>query len=47
MTMCGGLNVTGSHRPTGSNTIRKYSFVGVGVVLLEEVCHCGGRLGGL
>ena len=28
----------------GKGTIRKYDFVGVGVVLLEEICHCGGRL---
>jgi hypothetical protein len=26
----------------GSGTIRKCGLVGVGVVLLEEVCHCGG-----
>jgi len=25
----------------GSGTIRRYGFVGVGVALLEEVCHCG------
>jgi hypothetical protein len=25
-----------------SGTIRIYSLVGVGVALLEEVCHCGG-----
>ena len=28
----------------GSGTITRYSFIGVGVVLLEEVCHCGGGL---
>jgi hypothetical protein len=27
-----------------SGTIRTYGFVGVGVALLEEVCHCGGGL---
>jgi hypothetical protein len=27
--------------PTGSGTIRRCGFVGVGVALLEEVCHCG------
>jgi hypothetical protein len=26
----------------GSGTIRRYSFVGEGIALLEEVCHCGG-----
>ena len=47
-THCGGLNRFGSHRlmclnawPTGSDTIRKRGLVGVGVVLLEEVCHSG------
>jgi hypothetical protein len=24
-----------------SGTIRRYGLVGVGVALLEEVCHCG------
>ena len=24
----------------GSGTIRRYGLVGVGVALLEEVCHC-------
>ena len=33
----GGLNMP---RPR-SGTIRKCGLVGVGVVLLEEVCHCG------
>ena len=28
----------------GSVTIRRCGLVGLGVVLLEEVCHCGGRL---
>jgi hypothetical protein len=26
-------------RPKGSGTIRKHGLVGVGVALLEEVCH--------
>ena len=30
--------------PKGSDIIRRYGLVGVGVVLLEEVCHGGGRL---
>jgi len=25
----------------GSGTIWKYGLVGVGMALLEEVCHCG------
>jgi hypothetical protein len=29
----------------GSGTIRRCDLVGVGVALLEEVCHCGGGLG--
>jgi hypothetical protein len=28
----------------GSSTIRRNSLVGIGVALLEEVCHCGGGL---
>ena len=27
------------HRPIGSGTIRRFGLVGVGVTLLEEVCH--------
>jgi hypothetical protein len=34
---CHGLNMLGP----GSGTIRRFSFVGVGVALLEEVYHCG------
>ena len=37
---CGGLNMLGP----GGGTIRRYSLVGVGVALLEEVCHYVGRL---
>jgi hypothetical protein len=33
---CGGLNMFGP----GSDTIRRYGLVVVGVALLEEVCHC-------
>ena len=36
------LNVIGPHNLTGSGTIRRCSFVEVGVTLLEEVCHCKG-----
>lgn len=28
--------------PKKSGTIRKYDVVGVGVVLIEDVCHCWG-----
>ena len=35
---CDGLNMLGP----GSGTIRRCGLVGVGVALLEEVCHCGG-----
>ena len=48
---CGGLNRNGLHKlmclnvwPIGSGTIRRCSLVGVGMTLLEEVCHCGGGL---
>jgi hypothetical protein len=47
--VCGGLNRNGPHRlkclnswPTGNGTIRRCGLGGVGVALLEEVCHCGG-----
>ena len=36
-TNCGGLNMLGP----GRGTIRRCGLVGVGVALLEEVCHCG------
>lgn len=41
---CGHLNVTGPHKLLGSGTIMRCGYVGVCVVLLEEVCH---RRGGL
>jgi hypothetical protein len=34
---CGSLNMSGP----GSGFIRKCDLVGLGVVLLEKVCHCG------
>ena len=37
---CRDLNMPGP----GSATIRKCGLVGVGIALLEEVCHCGGGL---
>ena len=38
------MAVVGPHMPIGSGTIRRHSFVGVAVALLEEVCHCEGGL---
>ena len=37
---CGSLNMLGP----GIGTTRKCGSVGVGVALLEEVCHCWGGL---
>jgi hypothetical protein len=37
LTKCGSLNMFG----TGSGTIRRCDLVGVGGIVLEEVCHCG------
>ena len=36
---CRGLNENDPHRLTGSGTIRRCGFAGVGVASLEEVCH--------
>jgi hypothetical protein len=48
---CGGLNGYGPHRlmclnawPIENGTIRRCGLFGVGVALLEEVCHCGDGL---
>ena len=48
---CDGLNRNSLHRvmclhawPIGSGTIRKCGLIGVGMALLEEVCHCRGGL---
>ena len=38
---CGGLNENVPHRPTGNSTFRRRGLVGVGVILLEEVCYQG------
>lgn len=35
---CGGLNENSPHRPIGSG-ISRCGLLGVGVALLEEVCH--------
>ena len=32
------------HKLLQNGTIRMYGFTGVGVALLKEACHCGGRL---
>lgn len=42
--LCGSLNANGPHKLIGSVIIRRCGFVRVGVVLLEGVRHCGGRL---
>ena len=42
---CGGLNKNVPHRLMESGTIKKSGFVGVGVALLEEVCHWEWALG--
>jgi hypothetical protein len=38
--VCGGLNML----DPGSGTIRRCGLFGIGVALLEDVCHCGGGL---
>lgn len=43
---CDSWNVIGSHNHIGSGTIRSCIFVGVGMALLEEVCHCEDGLWG-
>jgi hypothetical protein len=47
---CSTLNRYGPHRfmcwdawPISFGTIRRYGLVGVGMALLEKVCHCGGH----
>ena len=37
---CGGLNMLVPR----SGAIRRYGNVGVGVALLEDMCHCGDGL---
>ena len=41
LSLCGGLNVIGAHEFIGSGTIRRCSFVGVGMTLLEQVSLWG------
>lgn len=41
--LCGSLNVIGPHNLI-ANGIMRCGFFGVGIALLEEVCHYGGGL---
>ena len=47
---CGDMNRYGPHKvilnawPIGIGTIIRCGLVIVGIALLEEVCHCRGRL---
>lgn len=41
---CDDLNAIGSHRPIGSGTNIRCDLVGIGVILCEEVYHCGTAL---
>lgn len=36
---CGSWNENGPHRSIGSGTNSRCALDGIGVVLLEEVCH--------
>ena len=45
MYMCGALNERGLHMFIESESIRRCGLAGVGVALLEEVCHSGWALG--
>ena len=38
--VCDSLNVIGPYKLIGSGITRRCGFVGVGMALLEEVCHC-------
>ena len=40
----GNWNIIGPHHHIRGGTNSRYGFVGVGVALLEEVCHCEGGL---
>lgn len=39
ISLCGDLKQNSLYRPIGSDTIRKFGPIGVGVALLDEVCH--------
>ena len=41
MVECGSLNENGTHGLLGNGTVRRCGLIGVGVALLEELCHCG------
>jgi hypothetical protein len=42
---CGGLNLNDPHElmcwPIRNGSIRRCDLVGIGVILMEEACHCG------
>lgn len=42
--MYDSLDIIDPFKLTGNGTIGRCGFVGVGMALLEGVCHCGGRL---
>jgi hypothetical protein len=35
------LNENGTHRHIGNDSIRRCGLIGVGIALLQEVCHLG------
>ena len=41
---CGSLNVIGPHNLIGSGITGRCGFVRLGMILLKEMCHCGGGL---
>lgn len=44
LSRCGSLSKNGFHKFIGSGKDRRCGFVGVGVALFEDVCHCGSWL---
>ena len=42
--ICGSVNVVGPHELIKNGVIRRCGLVGVGIALLEEVCHLEGGL---
>lgn len=43
---CNSLNAVGPHILIGSGTIKRYGFIGMGVALFFQQCHCVGRFWG-
>lgn len=39
--MCGSLNIIDPHTLIGTDTVRRYGFVGVGMVFVEEMYQGG------